>query len=335
MHIVFLNTFEKPGAGGGILSAQLSICEKQGIWSVLWLEDGQDGQNGEVPETWFEGTSWEEMIIAFRYGITKVMGAGYSPVIDGMLEDRSNAAGSQASMLQCYGEFNADEALFQSLREWRRARAIAEKKSAYLIATNRMLWMISAFIPQTEEELTQIPGWGRVKHEAYGMDVLGITKGMERTTAFPLHWVKDHLDPEVYTQWLYKQKEEKYKGMMDRQQAKKRILTFVKQGRTLEQLEGELELSRRELLGRIEQMEEEGYDFEALIERELAIVPESEQQLILDSLSRMGDKYLKPLLKQVYGSSEANQLNESLDVLYERLRLVRLRFRRGVSKKVV
>ncbi|RCW42704.1 HRDC domain-containing protein [Paenibacillus prosopidis] len=332
MQIVFLNTFEKPGAGHHVASAQLSICERQGVWAVLWMEGEESDGN---PQTWFEGTSWEEMIMAFRHGIARMMGEGYAPIIDGMLDDRRTADGSFLSMLQCYGELHANPELFQSLREWRRAKAVEEKKSAYLIATNRMLWMISAFVPKSADELTQIPGWGSGKHASYGQEVLAITGEAARVTEFPLQWVTEQLDTAAYTQWLFKQKENRYKNQMNRQQAKKKILMTVQQGGTLDQLEAELEISRRELMDRIEQLDQEGYDFDSLITRELIEVSEDEQQLVLDALSLIGDKYLKPVLQQVYGSSEASQLNKPVDVLYERLRLIRLRFRRSHTNKAV
>jgi hypothetical protein len=88
-------------------------------------------------------------------------------------------------------------------------------------------------------------------------------------------------------------------------------------------------------MDRIEQLDQEGYDFDSLITRELIEVSEDEQQLVWDALSLVGDKYLKPVLQQVYGSSEASQLNKPVDVLYERLRLIRLRFRRSHTNKAV
>ncbi|MOA05750.1 hypothetical protein D3C78_1253600 [compost metagenome] len=139
----------------------------------------------------------------------------------------------------------------------------------------------------------------------------------------------DKLDSAVYTQWLFKQKEIKYKSQMDRQLAKKQLLSAVQKGGTLALLEAELSMSRRELLDRIEQLEQEGYDFDPLIARELVEMPDDEQQLVWDTLTAVGDKYLKPVLQQVYGSSEASTLNRPVDVLYERLRLIRIRYRRS------
>ncbi|MDQ6422367.1 HRDC domain-containing protein [Paenibacillus sp. LHD-117] len=332
MQIVFMNTFEKHAEGAGNGSARLFIGEDQGQWSVEWQEEEESGQSSTV---WFEGTSWEEMITSFRHGVAKVMGAGYAPVIDGMLEGPRTAGGGYMTMLHCYGELNADQELFQALREWRRKAAAAEKKSAYLVATNRMLWMISAFVPQTEEELNQIPGWGKMKHASYGADVLAVTAEASRSTPFPLDWVEDRLDPDVYAAWQYKQKENKYKLLMDRQQEKKRILTVLQQGGQLKQLEEDLSLSRRELLIRIEDLEAEGYDVEPFVDRELSEVPQSEQQLIWDAMAAMGDRYLKPVLEQVYGQGEDGKSGRQVEQWYERLRLMRIRYRRKSGSKAV
>lgn len=335
MQIVFLNTFEKLVDGGGVISAQLSICEEQGIWSVNWLEDiGKEHESSE-PERWFGGTSWEEMITAFRHGIARMMGQGYSPIVDGMLDRGRSSEGSFLSMLQCYGELHANEELYQSLREWRRKAAAAEKKSVYLVATNRMLRMISAFVPKSIEELTQLPGWGKSKNDAYGEAVLAITWGVERTTTFPLEWVPDKLEAKQYTAWLYKQKENKYKGLMDRQQENKKMISILQQSGGLDQLQSELSLTRRELLLRIEQLEQEGYHIEPLIERELSVVPEDERNKIWQALATVGDRYLKPVLQQVYGDGAEGDLDRPVEQLYERLRLMRMFYRRSVQNKVV
>ncbi|MEK3881771.1 HRDC domain-containing protein [Paenibacillus sp. PL2-23] len=331
MQIVFLNTFEKQGEDGSVVSAQLTISEEHGVWGVDWLEE----RDGSEQDRWFQGTSWEEMMTAFRYGIARMMGLGYSPIVDGMLDSERNGSGGFVTMLQCYGELNANEELFQQLRDWRRKAAAEEKKSAYLVATNRMLWMISAFVPRTQDELSQIPGWGKAKLAAYGESVLKITSGAERTTDFPLDWVAGALDGEQYTTWLYKQKENKYKGMMDRQQEKKQILLIMQQAGGLDQLQKELSLSRRELLLRIEQLEQEGYDIEGLLERELSHVPESERDQIWQAMSTMGDRYLKPVLTHVYGEDPQAGTDRQVEQLYERLRLMRMSYRRKKQEKAV
>ncbi len=326
MQVVFLNTFEKIGQDGYMEQAQLSICEQNGVWSVIWTAG--EGKKSDQQLLWFEGGSWEEMMTAFRHGIAVQMGDGYAPIIKDMLDERrtSEGMGSMFSMVQCYGEMNTNSELFEVLREWRRTKAIADKKSAYLVATNRMLWMISAFVPQQLEELLQIPGWGETKQASYAEEVLAITRAFERTTSFPLDWVAETLDPKVYTKWLYKLKENKYKSQMDKQQEKRQLLSAISEGISLDEMQTKLELPRRDLMEKIEKLETEGYDIEPLIERELEKMPASEQQLVWDALLSVGDRYLKPVLFKVYGE-EAVQ-GKPLDLLYDRLRLIRLRYRR-------
>ncbi|TYP69808.1 HRDC domain-containing protein [Paenibacillus methanolicus] len=325
MQVVFMNTFEKSSELAQGEQAQLSICEQQGSWSVLWSGDAAAGEGQSV---WFEGSSWEEMIASFRHGVAVKMGEGYVPVIDGMLEERKPlaAATSAYAMLQCYGETNANASLFDALRDWRRAKAAAEKKSAYMVANNRMLLMISAYVPHLPEELAQIPGWGDAKLAAYGEDILKITAAFEQSHPFPLDWVTEALDPKLFTSWIYKQKENKYKAMLDRQTEKKRLLAAIAEGKSIVQMQTVLEMPRRDLMEKIERLELEGYDLEPFIERELADMPSVEQEQVWEAMTIIGDRYLKPVLHQVYG--EELPSGQPVDMLYDRLRLIRLRFRR-------
>ena len=330
MDIVFMNTLEKQTAEGRVQSAKVSIGEKQGQWAVLWLEP--DGDNGRQ-DVWFEGTSWEEMIAAFRHGIAMKLGEGFEPVIDGMLEDRKGVRGGLVPMLQCYGELHAKQDVFEVLREWRRARATADKKAAYAVSTNRMLWMISAFLPQTADELKYIPGWGETKSAAYSAEVTEITRRFARTTTFPLSWVADVLEPGVYTKWLYKQKENKYRGELERHQTKRAILAAVREGSGLDDLQTALALDRRELIERIEQLDRDGYDVGPLLDKELERLPEEERSKIAEAIQAVGDRYLKPILKQAY--SEAELDGKPLDPIYERLRLMRLRCKKGAAPEAI
>ncbi|QHT62641.1 aldolase [Paenibacillus lycopersici] len=334
MQVVFLNTFERAGGEDAAAGeAKLSICEQDGVWSVIWTVEGEEAARSQ--QVWYEGGSWEEMLIAFRHGVSVQMGDGYSPLIDGMLDERRSVEGSGSlySMIQCYGEQNSDPDLFAALRDWRRAKAVAVKKSAYLIATNRMLWMISAFVPQQPEELLQIPGWGESKQTAYGEEVLAITGAFRRETQFPLDWVAEALDSKTYTKWVYKQKENRFKSQMDRQTEKRELLRAIADGQSIDELQERVDLPRRDLMERIEKLETEGYDLEPLIERELAQMPEFEQQLVWDALQALGDQYLKPVLRQVYGEDADQGKGKSLDMLYDRLRLIRLRYRRSKGSR--
>lgn len=331
MQVIFLNTFEKVAATY-VMQAQCSICEHDGVWSVMWVEEAHEMQQETQSEIWFEGPSWEEMMTAFRHGISIKMGEGYTPFIDGLLDSRKAVAqtGGIVSMLQCYGELHANAVIFEQLRQWRRAKAVSERKSAYLVANNRILHMISCYVPHTAEQLQQIPGWGQLRQTAYSDEVLAVTAQFEQPRPFPLDWVSGELDAKQFTQWIFKQKETKYKAIMDRQKETRHIMNSLPLGKTIQQLQEELSMPRRDVIDRIERLEGEGHSLEPIIENELQQVSEGEKQLIIDALREVGDRYLKPVFHKVYGDELPN--DTSVDVLYERLRLIRLKFRRNQSK---
>jgi biotin operon repressor len=132
---------------------------------------------------------------------------------------------------------------------------------------------------------------------------------------------------------MYRQKELKYKGQMERHQEKRLILDAISQGRSLSELETELEMTRRNLLDRIEQLETEGYDMEPIVETELALMPMEERQSVLEAFDAVGDKYLKPVMQHVYGNEGTS--DKPLDLIYDRLRMLRLTYRRTKKHEAV
>jgi ATP-dependent DNA helicase RecQ len=64
------------------------------------------------------------------------------------------------------------DALFDALRDWRRAEAQAQAVPAYVIFQDRTLAEIAALRPRTLDQLAAIPGVGRTKLERYGAAVL-------------------------------------------------------------------------------------------------------------------------------------------------------------------
>lgn len=67
-----------------------------------------------------------------------------------------------------------DEALFERLREWRKARAEEEKVPAFVVFSDATLQMIAEVRPGDETELLRISGIGRSKLDKYGEDVLSL-----------------------------------------------------------------------------------------------------------------------------------------------------------------
>lgn len=333
MQIVFLNQFERV-VGQAEERAQVFIGELQGIWSAGWRQL-QLGGSSSVEDVWYEGMSWEELLAAFRHGIAGKMRAGFRPLLDGMLEETPfwERKPGLPLLLQCYADLQEAEEAASALRIWRRAKSLEEKKSAYLIATNRELQLLAVFIPQTLEELEQIPGFGKVKVERYGNDIIEMMKGIERNHTYPLDaWVSGAVSEDQLSSWIFRVKEEKYGKSLAVVQEKRSLLVGIREGRTLGELEGELNCPRRKLLERIERLDEEGYDVLPVVDKELfELSPEESLQIEL-AIEQLGDRYLKPLLRKVYGESGSN--DQEVERQYEKLRMMRIRFRR-VSKAAI
>lgn len=72
-------------------------------------------------------------------------------------------------------ELNMDENIvFQNLIKWRILQAKEENLPPYFIESNNELKSVSKMKPHTENELSQIKGFGRYKIENYGKDILKI-----------------------------------------------------------------------------------------------------------------------------------------------------------------
>jgi hypothetical protein len=326
MNLVFLNSFEKEAGEGRVKQAQVSIGETHGIWHVIWNEAKDDGKSSQ--EAWYEGNRWDEMLEKFRLKLHEKMGAGYVPLIDGVYEGGQNLSGKSKfnAMLQYYSELHSREEVFQRLREWRREAASREGKAPFILASNRVLRMIAAFLPQTVEELKQIPGFGAPKAAIYGEEVCKATRDEERATSFPLDWVPGSVDEVQFQSWLRQQKELKLRAELDKQAQKRKLLESIGQGAGLQDLQKELSMPRRDLVQWIEELDGEGYDLEALLDGELEAVGAEEQLKAWQAFETEGCRYLKPVLHRIYSAEELQ--TKDLAKAYEWLRLLRLKFRK-------
>ncbi|GGA38305.1 HRDC domain-containing protein [Paenibacillus physcomitrellae] len=327
MRIVFLNSMERrlqERAGHADL-AQVWIGEEGGVWRIGWDEEGAAGTKGQI---WFEGESWSDMLSHYRYQLAVKLADGFRPVISGIFHEEEGHRGMWTQKLYCYSELNGSEEVYAELSAWRRQKAAAAGKAPYLIASNRLLRLISAFLPQTEEELTQLPGVGEVKAAEYGEEIVAITARIERNWQFPLDWVEQELDEEIFRSWMYKQKESRFKAEIERSSLRKQLLEAIREGQSLERIQDFTGLSRREAIEQLEQLEKEGYDTEALVERELTGLPQEEQTAIWNAYLELGDALLKPVLHKVYGADTMQPGSGELERRYEWLRLMRIRYRR-------
>ncbi|WP_243767202.1 HRDC domain-containing protein [Paenibacillus agricola] len=324
--MVFLNSLEKRVEEDRVLNAQVSIGESQGCWYVGWQETKEDGRL--VQETWFEGTGWEDMLVAFREHLIAKQSDGFNPIIEAAIVPEIKVLDSRTERLQLltyYSELHPNDGLYEELRKWRLKQSSKEGKIPFMVATNRLLRLVSVFLPHTLEELRQLPGLGATKSAAYGQELLSLTNGHERITSFPLHWVKETINPVEFNSWLVQEKESKRKSIENKQDIKRKLLEAISRGDGLEALREQTQLQRRELLVLMEELDREGYDMEPYIEIILQNVPEEEQALAWEAFEQKGDRYLKPILQAVY-HPEALEGKE-VDRIYEWLRLLRMKYR--------
>lgn len=330
MRIVFLNSLEKKELGEVTGSARIWMGEQDNIWQMGWNELTDDGETENI---WYEGGSWSEMLHVYRHRLVVKLSEGYRPVIDGIADASLGLSEKSAATqkLYCYSEQHSDEGLYQELCGWRRKRATADRKPPYLIASNRLLRLISTFLPHTIEELKQLPGMGENKAREYGAELLDMTKNKSRSSTFPLNWVDTCVSDEMLRSWLYKQKEEKYRVEMERYRLSRSVLEGIASGWNLEQIVEATQLARRDVLEILESLDKEGYDVGLLIDKELQDMPKEEQAAVWQAYQELGDELLKPVLQRVYGPEVAE--SENREKLYERLRLIRIRFRHLEGRK--
>lgn len=321
MNLVFVNSFEKRKDEGLIVQAQVSITEQRGLWQVVWNEPADNGEARQ--EVWYEGNKWQEMLVGFRLNLAEKAAEGYLPLIDGHTDEEwLSGKGGYSRMLQHYGEMHADGKLYEQLRQWRKEMAAKEKKPSYLFATNRVLQMMACYVPHTMEELAQIPGWGDQKRNLYGKEILAITGQHEQKTGFPLEWVPARVDMHDFRLWLHRQREYRTRTMLERKETKRRLLAMMADGKSLAEIAGELNMSRREAVLLTEELQGEGYAFDAWLDGALADMPAAEREKAWQVMQAEGDRFLKPILQKTYSEEELKE--RELEQLYEWLRLMRL-----------
>ncbi|RKN64878.1 HRDC domain-containing protein [Paenibacillus ginsengarvi] len=329
MNLVFLNSFEKEVEEGGTAeAAQVSIAEELGEWHVWWYEPSPAGIPSQ--ESWYKGPSWDRMLTEFRARLAEKREAGFKPLVQ-LAAQRESAAGGKAALarkLEYYAERHADEALFEALRRWRNAQAANEGKAAFILASNRLLRLLSAFKPHTPEELLQIPGFGEHKVSLYGQDLLALTAQSDRQTSFPLAWVDQAVGDAEAEEWAKKRQEQRRRGEASRGQTKRKLLEAIHAGNTLTQTEPLFSLSRRELVTVIEELDKEGYELDAFIDRELETIPEELVEQAWSEFKRSGDRYLRPVLQKLYDEKSLEEA--AISRVYEWLRLLRIRYRKSV-----
>ncbi|MNI04509.1 HRDC domain protein [compost metagenome] len=256
------------------------------------------------------------------------MRQSYRPLINAEWEAVQGLSGKarQTQMLSYYADTHPNEEVYESLRKWRKEQSSREGKAPFILATNRVLRMVSVYMPHTIEELQQIPGFGEQKAAMYGADLNAIILEFTRNTGFPLDWVAKLVNIAQFESWLHEQKEQKVRMELDKESNKRKLLELVAEGSVLTSIQEALSIPRRELLLWIEDLDREGYDMDPIVEAELQSVSEEDQISAWSAYETEGDRYLKPILHKMFGADALK--GKDIDRTYEWLRLLRLRFRR-------
>ncbi|MCR8843791.1 HRDC domain-containing protein [Paenibacillus sp. SC116] len=336
MIIVWMSRLEKTEVSGQVRSGLVTVGEEEGKWLVLWEQDGEWTHDTEdANSTWYEGEIWAEMCAALRRGVASLMRKGYEPTL-GFTPDtqqHERRMKERNEWIHCFGDLNVDDELYHKLVQWRKEVASSIRRAPYWITTNRMLRLVSAFVPQTLEELKQLPGFGEAKVHAYGEAIIAITAPIPRRTTFPLDWVSAAVGPAAFLQWVYQQEEQKMSGELNRLVEKRTLIDAVQQRLEPEVLMERLNVDRRELLVRIEALSEEGYDMMSYADHVLSEIDVDIRSRIEDSLQEMGMDYLKPIYIQIFGQEALKEASAVIQRRYEYIRLVRMQLRNFSRKE--
>ncbi|MCQ4086870.1 HRDC domain-containing protein [Saccharibacillus sp. JS10] len=334
MTIVFLNRMEIEKEHE-VQAANVWIEEQDGLWICGWNQEVEFHSSEDQRDTWYEGADWNEMLAVYRHKLASKLAEGYRPIIRDTFQEflESGQRGRYTQKLICYSELHADEELYKQLAAWRRVRATEEHRAPYLIATNRALRLIGTFLPQTLEELRELPGIGEHTVNRYGEALIAHTQDIERKHAFPLDWVEHRLNEEEFEAWTYTSKERKFKREAERVRANRLLLESMEPHSdyvSLTLISQESGMQRRELIEMMESLQKDGYHFEEIVQHEVQLVSESQLAAIEQAYQEIGDTFLKPVLKKVYGEELPSE--SGTDLLYEQLRLLRIRYRQRAER---
>lgn len=339
MQAVWMARMEKQGDGEEQYQGLLSAGEDEGKWLVIWEPEDVPGDY-ERPssldvlvqaQTWYEGESWQEMRAALRSGMAQLLREGFQPVL-GFMPDTNlheRRMKERNEWICCYGDLHVNDQLYEKLAQWRREMAISTRRAPYWIATNRMLRLVSAFVPHTAEELKQIPGFGEAKVASYADAIVAITQLFERQHCFPLDWVVSTIPESEFIRWVYEQEQAKMESELGKLTQRRLLLEGVRNGLSAPELMERLQIDRRELIMRIETLSSEGYDMQPFVELELSDTSKEEEQAIRSALLELGTEYLKPVFLRIYGEEGLNGSSAEMQRRYERIRLLRMMLSEG------
>ncbi|HJV45314.1 MAG TPA: HRDC domain-containing protein [Bacillota bacterium] len=307
-HIVYLITLDHPTAG----MAKILIYEREGTFQTLWTRITDQQEDTEIV---YSGPNIEQAWRMLEQIRQVRCNEGYS-LTNPLLMITSLTALPHSYLflrkLECFSDRHKDDTLFQELRKWRRSLATSLKIPPYYIATDKLLHLISTFVPHQPEELMQIPGIGRNKLDQYGTAILERTKNYSQIYSYPLDWVGNRISDEELSSWLLDQnllKHEKKKTQEKKEQEERlRLLEAIHEDLSIEEMCERLSLSNSNLMKRFHQLAKEGYEILPYLQKQ--IEGYHEKNRIEDLAATLGNSRLKPIFEQMYGTGEELQDKE-------------------------
>ncbi|MDP5275190.1 HRDC domain-containing protein [Chengkuizengella axinellae] len=203
--LVYMNTLKKENEEiNAVVIAQVYVFKLKSSWQMNWKMISGDGEM--IKDLTLEKKRLVDIAKTLRSELQQHIESGYLPLFSDYYHhsDSLSPKNKKTQLLYFYSEQMTNDELFEQLRGWRREESDKLDKPPFIIASNRVLKMLSSFVPKTKEELMQIPGFASAKTEQYGDPILNITKQFERSTSFPLTWVENHINMEQFDDWLYK-----------------------------------------------------------------------------------------------------------------------------------
>lgn len=294
----------------------VGVCRDEGGWKTCWCNANALNRedlamyDGEV--TYF-GNSLEQAKVSCLELIRQKESEGYSLTFPIRLVPKSS--GPSYTVLDCYSDLNCNLECYEELRQWRLKKAQEKNMSVFIIATNRLLKQIAAFLPHTQGEIMQLSGMGNSKWNQFGQELLKITHKYDRNTEFPLHWVYERVTEQDFAGWKEQQLLSKENRKQDLEEKalrnKKAILESIHEQAVLEAICTKLNQSVSSVLKHVEELREEGYDILPWIEQQVERFAELPE--LLAATEELGTKYAKPVFQKLYPHVPNEQASEKYD----------------------
>lgn len=284
----------------------IGVTQETNDWCVYWHKRGVE--EGEVR---YRGPSLEAARQSCLEQVKKMENQGYRlsfPIHIG----GGPGKGRSLTIYDYFSAHHYDEKCYEELRQWRYGTAQRRRLSAFIIATNRMLKQLAAFLPHTEEEALQIQGFTAKKWEQYGREIVAITQKHTRVHEFPLHWVKKEVQEKEFEEWKVRQLVEQQTQKLEREEQgkleRKQLLEGIAGGTSLQELAKQVGRSPSTVLYRLTKLQEEGYEVMDWLQEEAKHV--SDAGRINETIQELDTGLAKPIFEKLYDGLSAEETNQ-------------------------